>query len=599
MDLCTTLLPSSPTFISASPSTLIPPFTEGIDENTQQYLHPSLTPITSPKRPFSSSSSPSSSLPCQHKRRPNLINGNPVPLSTSLADHPPASLSSLRQKLQRDGPSPKQLTSSNNVPGLIEGFSSTESPPQPSSRPSTSTSTTARDINHGQDEYDDDNDDHPLRYIPERYVGGFLGSPRLHFYPRHNEAADIEFKDRLKNSLLNFMSSKIQYTSYCIVLTHAGYTPLRSLPVVLLCAKALTDDDGREAIQLFNSSGCSVIQRLFCYEGETGGYMSGRRLRKYHEKAQPGCSIGPKGQARAFSIGPFVRFDDDEHTYCISVHHGLKDDTLPITPETDPPVYIQQPSVKDLDASITAKREALELATESVRKNLLAENVLRNELDDLERIDTNLGVVIASECRLISYEDELLNSDICLIKLNEERVGVNQVPLTDDMIESEAHHWVPHDKAGMFLRGLNSLQFGQRVMKTGKTTGSTEGITEFRYAHARLEGSQAVTSSEFCVISEDRETKFADRGDSGGVVVDTSGYVVGMVLGGTCGWPKKLVGHEALGELFVTYITPFQLVLKRIDVLTGKHSSLIVPDASDWSARDFASPPPAGHDRCS
>ena len=513
-----------------------------------------------------------------------------------MADDPPASLTSLRQKLQRDGLSPKQVTSSNNVPGLTEGpFSSTESPPQPSSRPSTSTSSIAHDINHGQDEYDDD--DHPLRYIPERYIDGYLESPRLRFYQRHNEAADIEFKDRLKNSLLDFMSSKVQYTSYCIILTHAGYTPLRSVPVVLLCAKALTDDDATEAIQLFNSSGCSVIQRLFCYEGETGGYTSGRRLRKYHEKAQPGCSIGPKGQARAFSMGPFVRFDDDKHTYCISVHHGLKDDTLPITPETDPPVYIQQPSLKDLDAIITAKREALELATESVRKNLLVENMLRNELDDLERINTNLGVVIVSECRLISYKNELLNSDICLIKLNDERVGVNHVPLTDDMIENEAHHWVPHNKAGMFLRGVNSLQFGQRVMKTGKTTGSTEGITEFRYAHARFEGSQAVTSSEFCVISEDRNTKFSDLGDSGGMVVDISGYVVGMVLGGTSGWPKKLIGHEALGELFVTYITPFELVLKRIDVLTGKRSSLIVPDASDWSARDFASPP-AGHDRC-
>ena len=73
------------------------------------------------------------------------------------------------------------------------------------------------------------------------------------------------------------------------------------------------------------------------------------------------------------------------------------------------------------------------------------------------------------------------------------------------------------------------------------------------------------------------------KGDSGGPVFDKKGKVVGMCLGGSTGRPKKLIGHESLGELYVSYITPMELLLKRIHDILGRDTSIVVPRLDELS----------------
>jgi hypothetical protein len=118
------------------------------------------------------------------------------------------------------------------------------------------------------------------------------------------------------------------------------------------------------------------------------------------------------------------------------------------------------------------------------------------------------------------------------------------------------------------------------VAKTGRTTGQTDGKVAFRYAYVKLEKSPGVTN-EYTIIAESYLEVFSSEGDSGAPVMDSDGKVVGMCLGGTTGRPKTLVGHESLGDLWVSYVTPMGLILQRIFELTGKQPRVVVPDLDE------------------
>ena len=70
--------------------------------------------------------------------------------------------------------------------------------------------------------------------------------------------------------------------------------------------------------------------------------------------------------------------------------------------------------------------------------------------------------------------------------------------------------------------------------------------------------------------------QFSEAGDSGAVVFDMKGNGCGMVIGGSVGAGKKLIGHEALGMVRVSYIAPMLLVFERIKSVTGKCAQLKV-----------------------
>ena len=417
------------------------------------------------------------------------------------------------------------------------------------------------------------NNEDPLRALPEIYNQGYMGSPRLRFFAVRNDAADVEFEHRLCNSILEYVEER--YDSFVLILTHAGYQRESSVPVVLLCAHSLSDADAREVTEIFNATGCRVIRRLFCLEGRTESQFSNMtHMTKYQQHPSPGSSIGPVGCDRASSMGPYVAFDGDDSVYSISVHHGLKDDAFPITETQDPPLIIQQPSSLDFNKYKATLEHGLLRATEGVRRNRRHQDNLQTELDNLMSLDCKFGTVVASEFCAVMYEGHLINSDLCVIKAISERVGKNRLTLDN---EPGWVLWHPRDNEGsLILSGSGRLELGTRVAKVGKATAATQGTVEFRYARAKLSGATDKYTSEFCVLSDDRLTRFSDAGDSGGAVVNETGEVVGMILGGTYGFPKMMEGHEALGEVFFTYVTPWEFVAERVELLVGKYPNLLV-----------------------
>jgi hypothetical protein len=71
------------------------------------------------------------------------------------------------------------------------------------------------------------------------------------------------------------------------------------------------------------------------------------------------------------------------------------------------------------------------------------------------------------------------------------------------------------------------------------------------------------------------------RGDSGGPVLDMENKLVGLVLGGTDGSPTVLEGHERLGAVWCSYIRPIQLILDRIELVTGIRLEPILVDLDE------------------
>ena len=67
---------------------------------------------------------------------------------------------------------------------------------------------------------------------------------------------------------------------------------------------------------------------------------------------------------------------------------------------------------------------------------------------------------------------------------------------------------------------------------------------------------------------------FSDHGDSGAVAFDEWAKASGMVMGTTIGKRKDITGHESLGHLMVSYITPMSVITDRIKAVTGKDATV-------------------------
>jgi len=72
---------------------------------------------------------------------------------------------------------------------------------------------------------------------------------------------------------------------------------------------------------------------------------------------------------------------------------------------------------------------------------------------------------------------------------------------------------------------------------------------------------------------------FSEKGDSGAPVISNWGEVLGFILGGSDGRPLVLKGHEELSPVYVTYISPATMVMKRIAKKMGD-VEIIVEDLS-------------------
>jgi hypothetical protein len=117
------------------------------------------------------------------------------------------------------------------------------------------------------------------------------------------------------------------------------------------------------------------------------------------------------------------------------------------------------------------------------------------------------------------------------------------------------------------VSGLGRIQVDEAklVRKWGRKTGVTEAAVQLVYSHVRLPGINGETS-EYPVTTGQF---FSYGAGFGGPVLDTANRLVGMVLGGTDGTPKRVGGSRTTRKrvLFIYY--PIQLILARVEEVAG------------------------------
>ena len=103
-----------------------------------------------------------------------------------------------------------------------------------------------------------------------------------------------------------------------------------------------------------------------------------------------------------------------------------------------------------------------------------------------------------------------------------------------------------------------------------KTPSLSEKYSKSEISHAHVKFEHCPQTTEEVVIVWRVRGGFADDGDAGAPVFDYEGNLVGVVLGGIMGEPKKIAGQESLGAVMRSYIIPIQLLQDRIRTETGK-----------------------------
>ena len=351
----------------------------------------------------------------------------------------------------------------------------------------------------------------------------------------------------------------------------------------------------REIKDIINNLHVQIPFVVKCYNGETSSAANAApRFQAYSQFPELGSSIAVMDKCSSFSLGPYVRLDNDnDSVYAISTFHGLLptkepssstqptntsepssskiDDNNPISnrySQSDPPIIIEQPSSSDHRNAIEAEKRAIEYleqgpygSTPNGRIKLMQYKESLLELENQCR-KTLFGTVIAGEMDLVDIGLEgLTTSDWCLIKVDPSRIGSgNHITfLTDDReqkilfpVDSDWKYWIV---------GEEDMKIGSPVMKAGRATGVTVGCVDFLKFDVKLPHSPNKTV-EFTVTLKG-PVYFSDSGDSGGPVVGTNGALIGILIGGSLG-VEVWEGHGSFGMVKLSYITPWSLIKQRV-----------------------------------
>ena len=114
------------------------------------------------------------------------------------------------------------------------------------------------------------------------------------------------------------------------------------------------------------------------------------------------------------------------------------------------------------------------------------------------------------------------------------------------------------------------------VLKNGAATGTTYGrLTGFEsFTRTYKENGEKETSREIAVLPYSRKDgEFSAPGDSGSIVVDRDGRIVGMITGGAG-------SRGSRGKTDVTYLTPYWVIEQEI--------RKVFPEACLYEAVDFS-----------
>lgn len=424
---------------------------------------------------------------------------------------------------------------------------------------------------------------HPLFPRGEQHDSGWHYLPQIEFFCRANFDAEQEFE--VVGKIIAKMLDSFGYASYSVVLTHVGYSFRSLVPVIICIAKDFTIVDAESIQRAFYEFDRNSLHEVFCYEGSTSPSVHQDDFKRSKEAPDCGYSIGPSeviGGANpdgSSSLGVYFRVKGNQtDLFATSVHHGLGKDVSPVGINDYPRIPIQQPSRTDLSWLKDELEEGYKLAIDPTPRRFRPNP--KHYLDQLQHLgglNTDFGQVVASEYKVIEYEQHKVCSDWIAIKVLSHRQGRNYIEGNFAKPALFSETWTPRDDYGLFIKGIGEICPTIPVRKSGRSTGFTTAKIECAYSFTRLEDSPCETR-EYCVAISPTREGFAKKGDSGAPVVNDGGEVVGFVLGGTDGTPMMLKGHEELGPVCVTYVSSAQMVMQRIAEAFGKDVILQVED---------------------
>ena len=107
------------------------------------------------------------------------------------------------------------------------------------------------------------------------------------------------------------------------------------------------------------------------------------------------------------------------------------------------------------------------------------------------------------------------------------------------------------------LEASQPLTLGEQVWKKGRKTGITRGVINSIQSNILLDGPLSRPSTEWVITHEGGiKYAFAEKGDSGSIIVNEVGEMMGLLIGGAV-----VTGFAVM--------TPYATLVKDIENITG------------------------------
>ena len=405
----------------------------------------------------------------------------------------------------------------------------------------------------------------------------FTHRPSIQYFCIPNEPGAREF-EQIIDQLTTFLDAKA-YSRVAVGVTHAGYEHRTAIPIVYVIAKGFRREDALWlTTEWFPSRELQILSRLVCYQGTARSQMAGDPF-TLHERLDPvvmGSAISEAGGDTSFSSGIFIQTTEQPNeTFMLSVHHGLTMDPTPI--DSKAARTIIQPSQIDIDGTkrILLERYHNVLVDGPTPRRPEPAEYYKAEYDEFADADFDLGSAVHSMFTVTDYDNARVNIDIAVIQITTDRQVKNIIPYSKYHFGDEDWDgdFGPYKAGYIHISGEGILEKNKSILKSGMKTGTTSGRIELIYTRAKLTGIDEYTS-EYTVVSRNPHSLFAKSGDSGAIVVNENGQVVGMVIGGDDGVPDVLEGYDHWGALNTTYITPFALIRREVESCIGPFTIL-------------------------
>ena len=119
---------------------------------------------------------------------------------------------------------------------------------------------------------------------------------------------------------------------------------------------------------------------------------------------------------------------------------------------------------------------------------------------------------------------------------------------------------MPKDRNGIAisstLKPVGAHPLSQKVWKKGRTTGLTHGIVNgLKFVTVRGGEEEELPNTWALVVVGTESNRFSDKGDSGAMVVNNGGEIIGVL-------------HSGHMVRDLTYVTPYDVLVKDIEQVT-------------------------------